>query len=192
MNTDSKTTEILDAESVGLRLKIQNFSLTLDRLTSIQERFIDLSQVYQELKHDIKLSEAKLEAVDQLSQQFSDVIRERESSLESLQTAIQEKLTEIQSHHLEISQHRENLLADQQKDEIKAYLTPLTEQINQSQDFVLGAMESTIRKYETQVRELRRDLQTMSRLGLFAIVGLSLALLITWILLSGHSNVIQS
>lgn len=184
MNTDSKISEVIDAESAALRLRIQNFSLTLDRLTTIQEDFIDLSQVYKQLKQDVKLIEAKIEAVDQLSQHFSTVVQERESNSDSLQAELRTKLAEVEALVQQVTHIQNAELTDQQKDAIRTLLMPFTDQITQSQDFVLGAMESKLRKYETQMRELRRDFQNFSRLGFFAIVGLSLALLITWALMS--------
>jgi chromosome segregation ATPase len=93
-----------------------------------------------------------------------------------------DQLTKIQNEFVDLSEVYHKLKQDAQEIDVK--LQGIDQQILESQSFILGSMDSKQRKYDNQIRELRRDLQNFQRITALVLVLFGLGLAFTWMLLS--------
>ncbi len=180
MSQNSQELGNLDVQCIELHLKIQQFSTTLDRLTEIQNEFVDLSEVYRKLKQDAQ-------ELEDLTHQFLVNPPADQQQLKQSWAELSDRVSQLELDSIEIGDRQDGDLTEKQKELIQVLISPMNEQISESQVFILGAVDSKIRKYENQVRELRRDLQNISRIGLIALVILFLGMLVTWLIMSSQS-----
>jgi chromosome segregation ATPase len=183
MGIDQNELDHIEQDINAIRFRLQKFFETLDKLSTIQEKFIDLTEVYQNAKANLGDTETQLEEIKQIRLSYSELLSKSERQFEGALENLSQKNSQIETYLNEAGNKYKVELAAKHKElfsqEQELYKTRL-----ENLEEMYQAFDLSIKKNNTFIRNLNRDLQNITRVGTVSLVGIVISLIVTWIIFS--------